>query len=112
MAKIQGITITLITKTVVGKDPFGGPITQAQTVKVDNVLVAPVNSDDIVNHQTVTGKTAVYTLAIPKEDTHDWINAEVIFFGQRWRTIGVPVQGIEELIPLGWNKKVEVERYE
>lgn len=112
MAKIKGITVTLITKEVVSKDPFGGNITEPKEVKVNNVLIAPVNSDDIVNHQTVTGKTAVYTLAIPKDDTHDWINAEVIFFGQRWRTIGIPVQGIEELIPLGWNKKVEVERYE
>lgn len=112
MAKIQGITITLITKTVVGKDPFGGPITQTQKVKVNNVLIAPASSEDIVSHQTVHGKTAVYTLAIPKGDTHDWVQAEVEFFGKRWRTIGVPVQGIESMIPLGWNQKIEVERYE
>jgi hypothetical protein len=36
----------------------------------------------------------------------------VEFFGQRFRTIGFPTQGIEELIPLAWNKKVKVERYE
>jgi len=51
-------------------------------------------------------------LAIPKGDTNDWENQEVRFFGERWRVIGMPLQGIDELIPLDWNKKVMVERYE
>ena len=59
----------------------------------------------------LTGKKAVYTLAIPKGDTHDWEDKEVKFFGKRWRTFGIPLEGIEQLIPLDWNKKVMVERY-
>lgn len=34
------------------------------------------------------------------------------FFGQTFRTCGGAVQGIEAMIPLRWNKKVQVERYE
>ncbi|MDT2641211.1 hypothetical protein P7D52_00090 [Enterococcus dongliensis] len=108
---IEGITITLIDKQEVGKDPFGKPLYEDVSIPVENVLVAPTSSDDIVNQMNLTGKKAVYTLAIPKGDTHNWEDKEVIFFSQRWRTFGFPTEGIEDLIPLDWNKKVMVERY-
>ena len=109
---LKGIEVTLITKTQTGTDPFGAPIVTDVETYVDNVLVAPASSDDIVNQLSLTGRKAVYQLAIPKGDTHEWENVEVRFFGQRWRTFGIPLEGIEELIPLDWNKKVMVERYE
>ncbi|WCZ54960.1 hypothetical protein [Latilactobacillus phage TMW 1.1365 P1] len=79
---------------------------------MDNVLVAPASADDITNQLNLTGRKAIYTLAIPKGDTHDWENKPVEFFGQRWKVFGIPLEGIDELIPLDWNKKVTVERYE
>ena len=79
---------------------------------MDNVLVSPTKTEDIVNTLDLTGKKAVYTLAIPKNDTNNWEDAEVLFFGERWRTFGFVTQGIDHLIPLDWNKKVMVERYE
>lgn len=108
---LKGITVTLVDKTAVGTDDFGSTIYEDSNISVDNVLVAPTSTDDIVNHLTLTGKKAVYTLAIPKGDTHDWEDKEVLFFGQRWRTFGIPLEGIEDMIPLDWNKKVMVERY-
>jgi len=98
-----------LTKT--GTDPFGNPIYEETDIDVENVLVSPTSNDDIVNQLTLTGKKAVYTLAIPKGDTNDWEDKEVKFFGKRWRTFGFPIEGIEDLIPLDWNKKVMVERY-
>ena len=112
MARIKGITVTLIDRKVTDTDPFGTPVYGDVEVTVDNVLVSPTSSDDIVNRLELTGKKAVYTLAIPKSDTNSWENKEVRFFGERWRVFGIPLQGIEELIPLDWNKKVTVERYE
>ena len=109
---IKGITVTLITKKEVGRDPFNRPIYKDVEIEVDNVLVSPVSTEDIVHTLELTGKKAVYTLAVPKGDENDWEDAEVIFFGQRWRTIGFPTEGIDHLIPLDWNKKVMVERYE
>ena len=111
MAKLKGITVTLIGKVEIGKDPFGKPIYQDSEIPVENVLVSPTSSDDIVNQLNLTGKKAVYTLAIPKGDTNTWEDQEVRFFGKRWRVFGIPLEGIEELIPLDWNKKVMVERY-
>lgn len=109
---LKGITITLISKQQTSTDPFGSPIYSDVEIEVDNVLVAPTSSDDVVNTLSLTGRKAVYTLAIPKGDTNNWENQEVWFFGERWQVFGIPTQGIETMIPLDWNKKVMVERYE
>jgi hypothetical protein len=111
MAAIKGITVTLVMEKQVGTDAFNAPIYETSEVEVNNVLVAPASSDDIVTTQDLEGKKAVYTLAIPKGDVHDWEDAVVKFFGQEWKTLGIPLEGIEENIPLDWNKKVMVERY-
>jgi hypothetical protein len=111
MGLIKGITIKLYEKTQTGTDGFNHPIYKETPVDIENVLVAPASTDDILAQNNLSGKEAVYSLAIPKGDTHDWENRTVEFFGKKWETIGVPLEGIEKLIPLGWNKKVTVKRY-
>ncbi|MBY5024590.1 hypothetical protein [Streptococcus suis] len=110
MGRIKGIPIVLIDKQVIGNDSFGHPKTVDVEIVVENVLIAPATTEDITNQINLTGKKVVYTLAIPKGDVHNWTNKEVRFLGQRWRTVGEPLEGLEHLIPLGWNKKVQVER--
>lgn len=112
MAKIKGIKVTLIDKIEIDKDPFGNPVYEDLEIEVDNVLVTPTSTTDITNNLDLYGKKAVYTLGIPKNDNHDWEDKEVRFFNQKWRVFGKPIQGIEHLIPLAWNKKVMVEAYE
>lgn len=112
MGKIHGIQITLIDKQVVSTDPFGSPVVKDVEITIDNVIVAPATTDDVTSQMSLTGKKISYTLGIPKGDMHDWENKEVRFFGKRWKTVGIPLEGIESMIPLEWNKKVMVERYE
>lgn len=112
MTRIHGITITLFDKVKTGLDGFGEPIYEERPIDIDNILVSPASTDDVTNQLNLTGKKVVYTLGIPKGDSHNWTNKVVQFFGQRWRTVGVPLEGIEDMIPLDWNKKVTVERYE
>lgn len=109
---MHGITITLWEKTETGTDPLGEPIYSEVPINVDDVLVAPASGTDIVEQLQLYGKHAVYTLGIPKGDTHDWKDKKVSFFGEDFRTFGPPMKGIDELIPLRWNTKVMVERYE
>lgn len=111
MTKIKGVTITLINKVKTGEDPFGKAIYKDVEIDVENVLIAPTLSDDVINQLSLTGKKAIYTLAIPKGDTHIWKDQEVRFFGKRWKVFGEPLQGLDHLIPLDWNKKVTVEAY-
>lgn len=111
MALIKGISVRLFEKVKVGTDEFNKDIFEEIPVTVENVLVAPVNSDEVTSSTNLVGKRAVYTLAIPKGDNHNWENARVDFFGKSWKTVGLPIGGIDQLIPLGWNKKVTVEMY-
>lgn len=108
---IEGITVILYEKIEKGRDAFNAPIYEEVAEPVDNVLVCPSTTDDIVTSQDLYGKKAVYTMAIPKGDNHNWIDATVEFFGRKWQTFGFPLEGIEENIPLDWNKKVMVEAY-
>lgn len=109
---MRGITVTLHNRVQTGTDAFNRPIYADVQTTVDNVLIGEPNTEDIVNEMNLSGKRLAYTLAIPKGDNHEWKDAVVEFFGERFRTFGAPTQGIEEMIPLQWNKKVKVERYE
>lgn len=110
---MNGITVTLYDRTETGTDALNHPIYMETAVTVDNVLVAPMSDEEVLQTYTLTGRRAVYQMGIPKGDTHDWTaGKKVNFFGENWRIIGLPQEGIEKLIPLSWNKKVRVERYE
>ena len=109
---IKGITVTLYTVTQTGVDAFNRPVYAETAVPVENVLVAPLSDEEVLETLNLTGKKAKYQLGIPKGDTHDWENRKVHFFGEDFRVIGHPTEGIESMIPLGWNKKVKVESCE
>lgn len=107
---IVGIPVLIVIKSQTGTNPFGEAIYSEVEETVENVLVAPASDIDIVNNNDLTGGKAVYTLAIPKGDTHNWEDATVKFFGATWKAVGIPIMGIEANIPLSWNTKVTVER--
>lgn len=110
---IKGMSVTLYERTETGIDALNHPIYSEVPTQVDNVLVAPMSSTEELELYNLTGRRATYQLGIPKGDTHDWrAGAKVSFFGVDWRIIGIPTEGIEDMIPLSWNKKVQVELYE
>ena len=110
--RIKGITVQLYDKVQSGTDAFNRPVYTESVVNVDNVLVAPSTDTEVVDTLDLTGKRAIYTLAIPKGDTHEWEGRRVAFFGRDWEVINFSAGGIESLIPLDWNAKVQVSRYE
>lgn len=108
---MKGITVTLYERVETGADAFNHATYEEQAIEVENVLVAPASSAEVVEALNLTGKKIVYNLAIPKGDIHEWTDCRVDFFGEKWRTVGYPQIGIETLIPTAWHKKVMVERY-
>ncbi len=108
---LSGTTVTLLEKQQTGVDAFNRPTYAEVPVDVENVLIAPLSDQEVLETLNLTGRKAVYQLGIPKGDAHDWENQRVQFFGQTWQVIGIPTEGQDELIPLFWNKKVKVERY-
>lgn len=110
---MKGITVTLYDRAQIGTDALNTPIYSETAVDVSDVLVAPVGSSELLDTYNLTGRRAEFQLAIPKGDTHEWTaGKKVRFFDHDWRIIDIPEEGIEDLIPLRWNKKVKVERYE
>ena len=112
MSVIKGIDIVLYDKIQNGVDDFNKEIWEEKPIIVKNVLIGEPSTNDITNEINLTGKRIAYTLAIPKGDTHIWEDRIVEFYDEKFRTIGFVTQGIEANIPLDWNKKVKVERYE
>lgn len=108
---ITGRTVVLLEKQQTGVDEFNRPTYAEIPVEVENVLIAPLSDQEVLETLNLTGRKAVYQLGIPKGDAHDWENQRVQFFGETWQVIGIPTEGQSELIPLFWNKKVKVERY-
>ncbi len=110
--RIKGIQVILCSKVQIGTDGFRAPVYDYEEETIDNVLVAPASSTEIVDTLNLTGRKIVYNLAIPKGDTHIWEGQLVKFFGETWRVVNLPEKGIDALIPGDWNQKVQVERYD
>lgn len=112
---MKGITVTLYERSATSStDSFGHPTYKETAAEIKNVLVAPAETggDPMFTETDLKSRKAVYTLALPKGDSHVWENCRVSFFGKDFRVIGMPTEGIESLIPLSWNKKVTVEAIE
>lgn len=108
---MKGTTIQLVVKTQSGTDPFGAPVYTEELVNVPDVLVGSPTTDDITDSLNLYGKKIEYMLGIPKGDAHNWVDTEVIIWGNRYRTFGYPITGEKANIPLRWGQNVRVERY-
>lgn len=108
---MKGTTVQLVKTTQTGTNDFGEPIYSEELVNVPDVLVGSPTTDDVTSTLSLYGKKIEYVLGIPKGDTNDWVDAEVVIWGERFRTIGYPTTGEQANIPLRWGQNVKVERY-
>lgn len=119
MARIKGMTVTLYTERITGRDKYNAPIKELIPETVENVLIGEPSTDDITSSVSIYGKKITYMLAIPKGDTHDWVNKIVEWtdaYGNTHKclTFGYPITGIEANIPavMPWHMKVRAISYE
>ena len=109
---LKGINVTLYTKTQTGEDDAHNPVYEETPVTVHNVLVGEPSAEEITTELQLTGRRLAYTLAIPKGDAHSWEDAKVEFFGQPSAPAAALRRAFESMIPLCWNKKCKVVRFE
>ena len=112
---MKGITVILTVKEQTGTDGFGQPVYKETPKEVSDVLVGEPSTIDVETNLTMYGKKVAYTLAIPKGNTDSWEDTKVTLpapFEGTYQTIGSAIAGIEENLPLRWNKKVHLERFE
>lgn len=108
---MKGMTLYLVNKTQTGTDAFGAPIYTEELEAVNDCLVGQPSTDDVANTLALYGKKIEYVVGIPKGDTHNWTDAELVIWGNRYRTVGYPMTGIQANIPLRWGQNIKVERY-
>lgn len=109
---IQGTTVKLINLVQTGTDNFNVPTYEEHAVYVQNVLVGQPLQSEVIDQQTLDGKKAVYSLGIPKGDSHIWKDQIVEIFGRRFRVFGDVIHGIEANVPGPWHDIWQVEHYE
>lgn len=109
---LKGTTIQIAVRTQTGTDPFGAPIYETIYEDVKDVLVGTPTTDDIKASVELFGKKVEYILGIPKGDTHNWIDADIKIWNQKYKSFGFPITGEPENIPLRWGQNVRVARYE
>lgn len=108
---MRGIKVVLYERTQVGVDELNNAVYEDVPVVVDDVLVGQPSTDDITNSLSLYGKKLDYVLGIPKGDTHKWKDAEIEFFGKKFRSFGDVIEGIEANVPTRWHKQVRVQHY-
>ena len=108
---MKGTTVKVLQKTVTGQNEMHEDIVTETWIDVPDVLVGQPTTDDITSTLQLYGKRIEYVLGIPKGDANDWTNTEVEIWGEKYKTIGYPMTGESENIPLRWGKNVKVERY-
>ena len=108
---MKGTTIQIAVKTQIGTDPFGAPIYKTVNEDVHDVLVGSPTTDDIKASVELYGKKIEYVLGIPKGDTHNWVDADITIWGEKYKSFGFPITGEPENIPLRWGQNVKVTRF-
>jgi hypothetical protein len=109
---IKGIPVRLINQIPAGENPLGEPVTVPEWAVVENVLPGQPTMEQIVTDQQLFGKRTVYLLCIPKGDAHHWEDAEVLFFGRKFRTFGPCIEYVEANCPTPWNRQIRCELIE
>lgn len=109
---IHGTTVRLISRIQTGTDDFNAPVYSESYVDVDNVLVGQPVQNEIIDAQSLESKHAVFSLGIPKGDTHVWKDQIVEIFGRRFKVYGDVIEGIEANVPGPWHQIWQVEHYE
>lgn len=113
MAYLKGVQVKAFLLDSETTDELGNAEPTYSMVTLENVLIAPRETADNYNTQSLIGKIDGYTLAIPKAYSNlDFSRAEFEFWGKRWKIEGNPFRGIESMIPLDWNTKIHVVAYE
>ena len=108
---MRGISVVLVERPQVGVDELNNPIYGETRIVVNDVLVGQPSTEDVTNSLSLYGKKLDYILGLPKGDDHNWNNAEVEFFGKKFRAFGDVIEGIEANVPTRWHKQVRVQRY-
>lgn len=107
-----GETVEVETTVQAGKDSFGNAIYESKFVPVENVLVAPSSTTNVIDTTRPNGANVVYQLYFPKGFDLPLMNKKIKVRNEVFRVIGDPKPYPVENTPTPWFMEVEVEHVE
>lgn len=109
---IVGETVKVSIIKEIGKDAFNAPIYETEWISVDDVLVVPGSTKNLIDSNRQFGSRVVYTLHFPKVFNGSLRGSLVEVRGEQFRVIGDPKPYQTWNCPTRWNMPVEVENVE
>lgn len=109
---ILGETVKVSITQETGKDAFNAPIYKTEWEEVNDVLVVPGSTDNVVESNRQRGTRVVYTLHFPKTFNKSLRGCLVEVRGEQFRVIGDPKPYQMWNCPTRWHMPVEVENVE
>ena len=106
---IAGEAVTVRTPTV-GYDEHMEEVTTWEEATVQNVVVTPGATSDVLDSTRPDGTRVAFTLGFPKTFTASLRGCRVLVRGIECAVIGDPQPYAAENVPGSWNMNVEVER--
>ena len=106
---IAGEAVTVRTPTV-GYDEHMEEVTTWDEATVQNVVVTPGATSDVLDSTRPDGTRVAFTLGFPKSFTAPLRGCRVLVRGIECAVIGDPQPYTAENVPGAWNMNVEVER--
>lgn len=107
---IAGTTVTVLIPTAASVDEFNNEALEWGRLEVQNVLVAPADTADVVDSNRPDGNRARLILHFPKAFSASLRNCRVEVLGKVWEVEGDPQPFMPDLTPGVWNRPVKVVR--
>jgi len=109
---LEGETVVVIQRAEVGRGAGNTPIYTTVEETVDNVLISPASTDDVIESNRPDGTELVWNLDFPKTFTGPLRGCRVRVRGEEFHVVGDPRPYLPTLTPGQWNRPVKVERRE
>ena len=106
---IAGETVTVRTPTV-GYDEHMEEVVTWEDATVENVVVTPGSTSDVLGSTRPDGTRVAFTLGLPKTFTASLRGCRVIVRGIECAVIGDPQPYTPDNVPGAWNYTAEVAR--
>ena len=107
---LEGETVVVIHRAEVGRGAGNTPIYTEVEEAVDDVLVSPASTSDVIESNRPDGTELVYRLDFPKTWTRSLRGCRVRVRGEEFHVAGDPRPFLGSLTPGRWNRPVNVER--
>lgn len=109
---IKGEMVTVLFPGSESVDPFGSPITEYESMDIDNVVIHPSDPSDYTDSNRPEGAVIQWVLHFPKSFTDSLRECKVVVRGETYDIEGDPMPYMDVNTPTPWNRRAYALRTE